>query len=216
MVTAAVVPFAALALLGLAAADERLPRVYAVVKPLATAALFIVLEPHLGSPLRAGVGAGLALATLGDALLVRKVDSPFFYAGMAAFALAHATYTTTLLACAGAGAGTGLVAGLVLAGALTAALESRLVPRLRRRLALPVVAYGAILTGTVVAAAGWATSAAPLATRAAILAGAVLLYLGDALYALNRFVTPVRFGQSAGLVLYWGGQLALVLGVRSA
>jgi hypothetical protein len=49
-----------------------------------------------------------------------------------------------------------------------------------------------------------------------LFAGALLLYAGDAFYAFNLFVSRLRFGQSAGLFFYWGGQLALVLGVRLA
>jgi uncharacterized membrane protein YhhN len=214
--TTAVVPFAALALLGLAAADGRSPRVYAVVKPLATAALWLVLEPHAGGTLRLGVGAGLAFSTLGDALLVHKAAPRFFYAGMACFAAAHLAYTASLLLGAPGGATAGLVAGFALAGALTAFLESRLLPRLPRGLALPVAVYGTVLTGTLVAACAWATTDAPLSARAALLTGALLLYVGDAFYAFNLFVSRLRFGQSAGLVLYFGGQLALMLGVRSA
>lgn len=214
MTTEAVAPFAALALLGLAAADERLPRLYAVVKPLATAALFLVLAPQAGGALRLGIAAGLALATCGDALLVNKADRRFFYAGMAAFALAHLAYSATLLATAGAALGAGIA--LVLAGALTALLQARLSPRLTSGLVLPVRLYGAILTGTVVGGSAWLASSGPLGARALVFGGALLLYGGDAFYAFNRFVRRLRFGQSTGLVLYWGGQLALVLGVRLA
>jgi uncharacterized membrane protein YhhN len=216
VVTAAVVPFATLALVALVAADGRRPRVYAVVKPLATTALFLVLAPHSGSPLRLAAGVGLAFAALGDALLVHKADRRYFYGGMASFALAHATYATTLLATAGSGAWTGIAAAFTLAGGLTALLESRLAARLSRELAPPVAIYAAILTGTVVGAAAWATSDARWDTRALIFAGALLLYFGDAFYAFNLFVSRLRFGQSLGLVLYFGGQLALMLGVRSA
>jgi uncharacterized membrane protein YhhN len=214
--TAAVVPFAALALVGLAAADGRSPRVYAVVKPLATAALVLVLEPHAGGMLRLGVGVGLALSTLGDALLVRKAERRFFYAGMACFAAAHLAYTATLLLAAPSGTAVGLLVGLALAGPLTAFLESRLLPRLPPGLGLPVGVYGAVLAGTVVAACAWGTSAAPFDARAAFLTGALLLYAGDAFYAFNLFVSRLRFGQGAGLVLYWSGQVALMLGARNA
>lgn len=216
MTTAAVVPFAALALLGLAAADGRSPRVYAVVKPLATAALLLVLEPHAGGTLRFGVGVGLVLSTLGDALLVHKAERRFFYAGMACFTAAHLAYTATLLLAAPSGATVGLLVGLTLAGALTAFLESRLLPRLPPGLGLPVGVYGAVLTGTLVAGCAWATSAAPFDARTAVLTGALLLYAGDAFYAFNLFVSRLRFGQSAGLLLYFSGQLALTLGARSA
>jgi uncharacterized membrane protein YhhN len=214
--TAAVVPFATLALIGLAAADDRLPRLYAVVKPLATAALFLVLAPHTDSVLRVGVTVGLALSTFGDALLVRKADRRFFHAGMASFALAHLCYSAALLLGAGAGTAPGLVTAVVVAGPLTALLEARLLPKVPRKLALPVCLYGAVLTGTVIAAAGFSSTHAPLGARTLVLTGALLLYLGDAFYAFNRFVSPLRFGQSAGLVLYWSGQLTLMLGVRGA
>jgi uncharacterized membrane protein YhhN len=214
--TAAVVPFAALALLGLAAADDRLPRVYVIVKPLATAALFLVLAPHAADGLRLGVGIGLALATCGDALLVKKADRRFFYAGMASFALAHVAYAATLLVHAGSGATSGGVTGLALTGALTAALLTRLVPRLPSPLRAPVIAYATVLTATVAAASAWLTTEVPLTTRLCLLAGALLLYAGDAFYAFNLFISRLRFGQSVGLVLYWSGQLTLVLGVRLA
>jgi uncharacterized membrane protein YhhN len=216
VVTAAVVPFAALALLGLAAADERLPRVYAVVKPLATAALFFVLAPHAADGFRLGIGAGLALATCGDALLVKKKDRRFFYAGMASFALAHAAYGATLLVHAGGGAARGGIAGLALTGALTAALLARLVPRLPSPLRAPIIAYATVLTATVAAASAWVTTDAPLTTQLCLLTGALLLYAGDAFYAFNLFVSRLRFGQTIGLVLYWTGQLTLVLGSRLA
>jgi uncharacterized membrane protein YhhN len=214
--TAAVVPFAALALLGLAAADERLPRVYAVAKPLATVALFFVLAPQLDGGLRLGVGAGLALAACGDALLVKKADRRFFYAGMTAFALAHVQYASALFLHAGNGAARGGTAGLVVGGALTAALLARLLPRLPSRLRVPIAAYAVVLTATVTGAAAWLTTDAPLPVRLLLLGGALLLYAGDAFYAFNLFVARVRFGQTVGLVPYWAGQLALVLGARLA
>lgn len=215
MTTAAVVPFAVLALLGLAAADERLPRVYAVAKPLATAALFLVLAPHAGDALRLGVGAGLALATCGDALLVKKKDRRFFFGGMACFALAHLSYSVTLLAASGPDASLFGLPALVLVGALTSLLERRLRPKLGPSLAPAVGVYGAILTGTVACATACFTTLWPRGA-VLVLGGAALLYAGDVFYAFNLFVKRLRFGQSLGLVLYWGGQLALVLGVRLA
>jgi alkenylglycerophosphocholine/alkenylglycerophosphoethanolamine hydrolase len=216
VVTVALVPFVALALLCLAAADDRLPRVYAVVKPLTTASLFLVLAPHPGSALGIGIAAGLAFATLGDALLVHKRDRRFFVAGMAAFALAHLAYSVALSFSATAGAARGLVIGVAVAGPLTALLESCLLPRVPEKLALAVGIYGAVLTATVIGAAGFSSTNAPLGARSLVLAGALLLYAGDAFYAFNLFVSRLRFGQSAGLVLYFSGQLALMLGVRNA
>jgi hypothetical protein len=210
--TAAVVPFAALALLGLAAADDRAPRVYAVVKPLATASLFLVLAPDLAEGLRLGVGVGLALSTCGDAALVRKADRRFFYAGMALFALAHAAYALTLLLTVPGRTTRETLAALATAAIVTAVQESFLVPRVTPTLRFPVAAYGAILGGTAAGGIAWLASDAP--HRVAIFLGALLLHAGDAFYAFNLFVRRLRFGQSAGLVLYWGGQLALVLGVR--
>jgi uncharacterized membrane protein YhhN len=214
--TAEVVPFALLGLLGLAAADGRMPRLYAIVKPLATASLFLVLAPRASESLRLGVSAGLLCAIAGDALLLRTTDRRFFYAGMACFALAHLTYTAALLRAAGSGAALGGGVGVVLFGTLTLVLEKRLIPRLSPRLRAPVVAYGVVLTGTAVAASAWLTNTAPLSASTGLFVGALLLYAGDAFYAFNRFIRRVRFGQSAGLVLYWGGQLALMLGVRLA
>ncbi len=215
MSTAALVPFAALALLGLAAADGRLPRVYAFAKPLATAALFPLLAPYATDALRLGACVGLALATVADALLVRKAERRFFYAGMATFGLAHLAYTAALVTAAGSDGVRGLLTGLVLTGLLSILLVSRLRPRLPAGLALPVTVYAAILTGTVVGASAFFATQAPSGAREAVLLGALLLYAGDAFYAYNRFVSPKRYGQSAGLVLYWGGQLALMLGVAS-
>jgi uncharacterized membrane protein YhhN len=214
--TTAVVPFAALALLSLAAADGRLPRVYAIVKPLPTAWLFFLLVQHAEGALRIGVSVGLALSTLGDALLVHKADRRFFLVGMASFALAHLAYSAALLSGAQAGNALGLVTAVAVAGPLTALLESRLLPRVPRKLALPVGIYGAVITATVIGAAGFATTDAPLGARRLVLAGALLLYLGDAFYAFNLFVSRLRFGQSTGLLLYFSGQLAMVLGIGAA
>jgi uncharacterized membrane protein YhhN len=214
--TATIVPFAALALLCLAASDGRLPRVYGIVKPLPTAWLFFMLVPHAGGALRIGVAVGLAFSTLGDALLVHKAERRFFLTGMASFALAHLAYSAALLSGAKAGNALGLVVAVAVAGPLTALLESRLLPRVPGKLALPVGIYGAVITATVIGAAGFATTDAPLGARSLVLAGALLLYVGDAFYAFNLFVSRLRFGQSAGLLLYFSGQLALMLGVGVA
>jgi uncharacterized membrane protein YhhN len=214
VVTAALVPFVALALLCLAAADERLPRVYAIVKPLTTASLFLVLSPHPGDPLRVVVAVGLALSTAGDALLVFKANRRFFLAGMASFALAHLCYSAGLLTALAGGAAVGLAVGAAIAGPLTVLLESRLLPRVPPKLALPTAIYGAVLTATLIAAAGFCSTDAALGARALVLTGALLLYLGDAFYAFNLFVSRLRFGQSAGLFVYFSGQLALMLGVH--
>ena len=111
---------------------------------------------------------------------------------------------------------TAALTGLVVTSTLSLVLEAKLLPRLARELRVPVGVYGVILTGTVAGAVAWYATGAPPESRRLVLAGALLLYLGDAFYAYHRFVSRVRYGQSFGLLLYWAGQLALVLGVRGA
>jgi uncharacterized membrane protein YhhN len=80
----------------------------------------------------------------------------------------------------------------------------------------PVVLYASAITA--MAAGAFATMAGhwPPAASAAAAGGALFFFYSDATLAWNRFVHPLRHGQTINLILYWMGQLGIALAARWA
>jgi uncharacterized membrane protein YhhN len=83
-----------------------------------------------------------------------------------------------------------------------------------KRLVVPVVVYGTVITLMLLSAlltfyrADWKTSAAGL-----VGAGAILFYFSDITLAWNKFVSPIKNSRLVNMILYHLGQFALVAGI---
>lgn len=168
----------------------------------ALAAMAVALVPRSNAE-RAFFVAALVLGLAGDVLLM--VPRDLLLPGLGAFLLGHLAYIAGFRFLAFyPGPATGALA-VVIAGA--ALMLGRYIAGLRRsgrsRLVLPVVLYAAVISLTVVSAAGSGNRLA--------FAGALLFYLSDALFASYRFVGPLRWGRPVNIVLYQTGQALLAL-----
>jgi uncharacterized membrane protein YhhN len=109
--------------------------------------------------------------------------------------------------------------GLAILLALTAArILRRVIAGVRQkglqRLVLPVGLYGTVITLMLLSALltlytpRWKSLASLL-----VASGALLFYSSDVLLAWNKFVTPIKNGRLANMILYHLGQFAMVTGV---
>jgi len=198
-------------------------KVELVAKPLAMLVLLgmLAFTGGFGSLSLICFGVGLSLSLAGDVFLMVsfvRFSNRWFFPGLIAFLLAHVAYVVGLNVLPG-GLDPLWGLGLALILALTARrVIGRIVTSIRqkglKRLVVPVVAYGTIITMMVLSAlltlyrVEWKTPAAGLVSL-----GAILFYASDLLLAWNKFVVPVRFGRLANMIPYHLGQAALVAGV---
>jgi len=166
-------------------------------------------------------GLGIFFSLAGDVFLMisyARFSNRWFFAGLAAFLFAHASYIV--------GLNTPLPdvspiwsLGLAVVLALTAArILRRIIDGVRQKglpqLVRPVGLYGMIITLMLLSAlltlnnTAWKTSAAGL-----VAIGAILFYSSDVLLAWNRFVNPIKNGRLENMILYHLGQAVLVAGV---
>jgi uncharacterized membrane protein YhhN len=166
----------------------------------------LTLDPVDGAE-RWWVVAALVLSLAGDVFLLPRPD--WFVAGLASFLLGHVAYVVGFLV-RGGGSPWALAAVVVVAVA-GAVVGTRVLRAVRDgpdpSLALPVVAYMAVISAMVVTAAA---SGVVLA-----IVGALLFYASDATLALDRFQRPRRWGPLVVIVAYHLGQAFLVLSVAS-
>jgi uncharacterized membrane protein YhhN len=145
---------------------------------------------------------GLAFSWIGDlALTYRK--SQAFLLGLGAFLLGHIAYTGAFIV--RGLSGTAAVVAVVGAVLVAAAVVPWLLPHVDDEMRYPVIAYMAVISLMIVAAAG--THGADADWR--IVIGAGLFYLSDIFVARDRFVRPGPVNRWVGLPLYYGGQLLL-------
>ncbi len=174
---------------------------------LAPVALLAAVAATEGSGVMRGwIVAGLVLSLAGDAALL--LPERWFVAGLGAFLAAHVAYALGMLRLDLSA--TGLVAGVVLVAVGMATAGRRIVadaahaePGLRA----PVIAYLAVISAMVVAAAGSA--------RPWLIAAALLFYASDAMLGWNRFVAPARVLPTAVMVTYHLAQAGFVAEVLS-
>ena len=170
--------------------------------------------------------AALCLGCVGDVSLVSGRRTRFLV-GLAAFLLSHLAYIGAFAAVRP----NAVVALIVAAGLLVpAALVARwLWPHLGADMRGPVLAYLAVITAMVAAAAGAvagegpATPAIAVLTQgeplprsvwdAAVMSAAAAFYLSDLWVARDRFVAPGFVNRIWGLPLYYGAQVVFALSV---
>jgi alkenylglycerophosphocholine hydrolase len=166
-------------------------------------------------------GLGIFFSMAGDIFLMLsfyRFSNRWFIPGLIAFLCAHLAYIT--------GLNTPLPnispiwsMGLAIILALTAArILRRIIDGVHRkglpRFVLPVVLYGMVITLMLLSALltlytpHWNSVASLL-----VAAGALLFYSSDFFLAWNKFVTPIKYGRLANMILYHLGQFALVAGV---
>lgn len=180
---------AALAYLGIVAADVRGPvRLVKVVPALALAWATRHLPPAFP--------AAFVLSAAGDAFLLDK--DRFLLPGLGAFLLAHLAFVAGFLAVATPGAASAAVLGLGLG--VAGVVLTRVWPRLHGVLRVAVPVYALVLVGM----AATATALGP-----AGLAGGLLFLVSDALLAMNRFARPLPGRDLSVLVTYYAALLLL-------
>jgi len=170
--------------------------------------------------------AALCLGWVGDVSLVSGRRA-WFLVGLGAFLLSHLTYIGAF-----ATVRPNAVVAVVVAACLLApaALVARwLWPHLGTDVRGPVLAYIAVITAMVAAAAGAVAREGPAAPAVAVLtqgeplpgwvwdasvmAAAVAFYLSDISVARDRFVAPDFANRIWGLPLYYGAQILFALSV---
>ncbi len=165
-------------------------------------------------------GLGVFFALLGDVFLLLsfvRFSDRWFLPGLIAFLLTHVAYIVSLSLPLPEVSPFWLF-GLAFVLALTSRrVLQRIVAGLRakglRRLVMPVVLYGFVITVMLLSALltlyrrDWSLSAAGLVGL-----GAILFYVSDLLLAWNKFVQPIRQGRFLNIIAYHLGQMALALG----
>jgi len=166
----------------------------------------------------AWVLAALCLGWVGDIALVSS-QRRWFLLGLAAFLFSHLTYIGAFATVQPHA----VVAVLVAAGLLVpAGLVARwLWPHLGADMRGPVMAYIAVITAMVAAAAGASAGPGPsllpalslAGWRATVVVAAAAFYLSDVSVARDRFVAPGFGNRIWGLPLYYAAQLLFALSV---
>jgi uncharacterized membrane protein YhhN len=174
-----------------------LPALAHVAKPVPALALAWWTLRGQGAAL---VTLGLVFSALGDFLLDLGAGTPFFVAGMMAFAVTHALYVTKFLT---RSRRPELVA--LLPFLLWGVWILRLFWAGLGGLTAPVCIYTALLVAMM-----WRARAVSLATaRRDVAIGAVLFGHSDSLIAIERFRAPLPGGRWLILGLYWAGQFGI-------
>jgi uncharacterized membrane protein YhhN len=194
-----------------------------IAKPAAMLVLLGLLAGFggLGSLPLVCFGLGIFFSLAGDIFLMISFyhfSNRWFLPGLVAFLLAHGAYITGLniplpnvspIWSMGLAVLLALTAARLLRG-IIAGVRQKGLPRL----VLPVGLYGTVITLMLLSAlltlynANWKTSAAGL-----VALGALLFYFSDILLAWNKFVTPIKNGRLANMLLYHLGQFSLIVGV---
>jgi uncharacterized membrane protein YhhN len=193
------------------ARDDR--RLEYVAKPATLAALIVVAASLDAADVDAGrrwwFVAALVFSLAGDVLLMLPSDQ--FVAGLAAFLVGHVCYVVGFWVDADPPDALAVVVATVVVLAVIVPLAARIVRAVRASddpaLAVPVVAYIAVITTMVVSAV--ASGNAVAAVGAALFAGS------DSMIAWDRFVQPFRAAPVAIMVTYHAGQALLVLSLLS-
>ncbi|MCX6036773.1 MAG: lysoplasmalogenase [Chloroflexi bacterium] len=198
-------------------------KIETIAKPMTMVLLFayLALAGGFGATPLIYFGLGIFFSLAGDIFLMisyARFSNRWFLPGLAAFMLAHMAYIIGLnmpfgepspLWAIGIGIILAMTAGRILRRILAGVREKGL-----RRLVVPVMAYGMVITLMLLSAiltiyrVDWKTSASGLVSL-----GAILFYFSDIILAWNKFVKPVRNGRVMNMAAYHLGQIALIAGV---
>ena len=151
-----------------------------------------------------GLAVALAFSALGDALL--EFSPELFIGGLAAFLLAHVTYTVTFVR---RWQSARITPGAVVAACYSAGLAAWLLPEVGT-IAIPVAVYVLAITAMVVSAF---TARFP---NRRVEAGAVLFLISDSMLAVDRFRMPVPLAEWIVWPTYYAAQLLITTGYLNA
>jgi uncharacterized membrane protein YhhN len=163
--------------------------------------LALTLDPH-DSGARSWFVVALVFSLAGDVFLMLPQDR--FILGLASFFVAHLAYVIGMLA--DGVSVTRMLAGILVIAASFLVVGTQIVRAAytsEPELALPVMAYMAVISAMVVTAFGVGE---PLGV-----AGALLFYTSDALIGWSRFVREYTWAPVVIMFTYQLGQLGLVL-----
>jgi uncharacterized membrane protein YhhN len=184
----------------------------AAAKPLATAALLLVLGRMPTGLVEKLVAIGILFSIVGDTFLLFQGDGAFF-AGTLAFLTAHVLYAAAFWAFRAPDR------PIAPATLIVVASSALLVVKLWRpagALRPAVVIYACAITLMVGAALG--ALGGPMPHDAALYAavGAVLFYISDATLAWDKFRRPIKHAPILTMGVYWVGQIGIALAARAA
>jgi uncharacterized membrane protein YhhN len=181
---------------------------------VASIALLALLAMVAGGPVLLVIALGLC--AVGDGLLAQDGEQ-YFLGGLVAFLFGHLVYIWLFVAVGfGVGDGFGQIladpwrTGLIFVALVCAgAMAVRLLPVVGEEMRMPILAYMAAILAMLTAAA---TLPLPL-----VVAGAALFFVSDAILAAERYLLeeeslPQIIAGPAVWVLYYLGQMAIVLG----
>lgn len=205
------------AVLEVIAVSKSLRNLEYMAKPGVMASLFLWLYTTTGL---AGAtfwfGLGLLFSLAGDVLLMSPRER-MFLAGLAAFLLAHISYTAGFMS----GATTVSIWSLVLLVVIAInvrRLMQRIVGAMRLRgqnsLMIPVILYGTVISVMLYTALStiynpaWNTGAAFFVSL-----GAFFFCVSDLILAWNKFVSPLKNGHVWSIGSYYLGQIGILAGV---
>jgi uncharacterized membrane protein YhhN len=196
--------------LAVVAAETKKRWLLAISKPVATAALLLVVGPPPAYLVEKLVAFGIVFSIVGDALLVLEGDRAFI-AGTSAFLTAQLLYAAAFWALRSPERPVAPVAAVVVV------VSVLLVANLWRgagALRPAVVIYAIAITLMVGTALG--TLGGPMRPLAATCAagGAVLFYISDATLAWDKFKRPLRHSAVVTMGVYWIGQIGIALAAR--
>jgi uncharacterized membrane protein YhhN len=189
-------------------------RLLSIAKPLATVSLTGVAWRGGSDLLSMLILAGIGLSVLGDVVLLFESEGAFLL-GLLLFLGAHLAYTAAFVL-HGMGALWTPAVGVAVFGAASGWLVQKLWTGVGATLRGPVVLYAAAITAMTAAAFASLAGPWPPAAAAAAAVGALFFYFSDATLAWNRFVEPIKHGQTVTLLIYWLGQLGIALAARWA
>lgn len=176
-------------------------------KPLATAALFLLLVGAPPSVLVTATRAAVLFSLVGDVALLSDGERPFMV-GLVSFLTAHVCFIVGFVSSG--------MPGPVLWSAIPVVLVVWLVflrllwPGLGA-MRVPVVIYSGA-AASMVAGASYLAGRAPAGASLLLVGGAAAFFLSDANLGFLRFRRAYPHGPTLTLALYWLGQLGLVVG----
>jgi len=179
----------------------------ASLKALPIAILGVMAQRHLEGLTRQLVLVALAFSALGDVVLEMDFPNQFVF-GLGAFLLAQLVYAVNFLRFANFRNRRSLLR--VVPVILSAVLLTRLILPATGELAPAVLVYLlAIVTMALAAAAHRGQSGL-------LFGGALIFMLSDTLIAINKFIAPLPFADTAIMLTYYGAQFTILYGIRRA
>ena len=187
-----------------------------IAKPAVMAALFFHLWTSVGlQGASLWFGLGILFSLLGDVLLL-WLDRLFLY-GLAAFLLAQIFYVIGFNSPPSPFSLWGIILAVIVglgAARVLKRILSALAEKGNKRMRIPILIYGAVITFMLLSAmlklsdGAWDAGASLLAAL-----GAFLFYLSDIALAWLKFVAPIQNGRVINIGLYHLGQICIAAGV---